>query len=91
MMGNVVVQGEAAMSPDTLGMPGAQRSVAFCVHSWVQVSPPHPAARHLPVQSPSHSVFLRTLSTLSMPAPAVHIAGRSAAESGRDGADPVAD
>jgi hypothetical protein len=39
------VQGEAAMSPDTLGMPGAQRSVAFCVHSWVQVTPLHPAPR----------------------------------------------
>ena len=42
----VTVQGEAAMSPDTLNMPGAQRSVAFCVHSWVQVKP-YPADRHL--------------------------------------------
>jgi hypothetical protein len=40
----MMLQGEAAMSPDTLGMPGAQRSVAFCVHSWVQVTSPAPRA-----------------------------------------------
>lgn len=32
-----MLQGEAEVSQDTQDMPGAQRSVVFHVHSWVQV------------------------------------------------------
>lgn len=38
-------QGEAAVSAATQGMPGAQRSVVFCVHAWVQVRPRRSIAR----------------------------------------------
>ena len=67
-------QGEAAMSTDTLGMPGAQRSVAFCVHSWVQVTPPAPAGQADACDSPkAFCLFFlfssfKDLSTPSTPA-----------------------